>query len=181
MTPSMKPLTEDLIAVLAAEGKLYDQVAGLLDQEREALMGRRPDVILDLVRCKETVLMQIRTLEESRLLILRRMAKLLGVASERLTVSEIGRWIEDGLRERLKETSAGLRACLERIQQANAANARLCRNGADLIARIVESAVQESARSRQSIHAGQPGAYGGGATPGRTAAGLQSGAVRVRM
>ncbi len=144
-TTAMKALVEELIAVLSRQLGLYSGIRDLLEQEREALLSKKPSEVLDLAHRKETLLLQIRVLEESRELICLRLAKRLKLNPKTINISEIEKCCGDRIDPRLGRVREELRRCVGEIQEGNAVNSRLCQNGIDLIERIIRMAAEESA------------------------------------
>lgn len=164
---------EDLASVLSAQLDLYDQLAVLSETERAALVSHEPEVVFDLVRRKETLLLRLRTLEESRELSCLRLARDWNLKAGELTVSEIQRRCPDAaVATQLGELRDALRKTLSRIQKQNARNSVLCHQGMDLIGDLL----QASSRPTGGECAG--GGYG---LRGHGGAGMASGASPIRI
>ena len=71
----METLIGELIDTLAEQEALYDRLLALVEDEQQALKSETPDEVLGLVRRKETLVLEIRTLEESRRLICGRLVR----------------------------------------------------------------------------------------------------------
>ena len=153
----MQQQIDQLAETLAEQLELYNQVLQLLEHEHEALVSARPDAVLDLVRRKETVLLRIRTLDESRLLVLSRLARQWGLKPSAITFEDVERHAKGCDLARLTRVRGDLRQCLERVHRANETNSRACQNGSETIRRILESAARDAA--------GTANAYGPQAAP----------------
>jgi flagellar biosynthesis/type III secretory pathway chaperone len=156
----MKTLTDELTAILRGQLELYERVLGLVEQERTALSGKPPEIVLDLVRRKETLLLQIKTLEESRRLACARLAKLWGAPVAALTVREIARRAQGSAALALEDLRERLSDCVERLRKANDLNARLCRNGIDVVQRVLQSVARTHAHSDAADYAALGAANG---------------------
>lgn len=157
----MKTLVEELVTVLSRQLDLYSRIRDLLEEEREALISKKPAEVLDLAHRKETLLLQIRVLDESRELISLRLAKKWGLKPGDVNISEIEKRCGAGADPRLGGLRDELRRCVEEIREGNAVNSRLCRNGIEIIERILESAAEESAAGSPRGSASSPAKAGG--------------------
>ena len=155
----MPSLTEDLLLTLEKQTVLYDQVLGLMDQERTALLSRKPQDVLELVRQKETILLKIRTLDESRQLICQRLAKLWAVSASQITLSLVESHSDDVLASQVADVRYRMTECLERLRQANEVNANLCYQGIETIESIMQSAFATVSTDTQSASV-FPATYG---------------------
>jgi flagellar biosynthesis/type III secretory pathway chaperone len=166
----MKVLTEDLTAILKEQLALYDQVAELLEEERSALISKRPDQVLALVRRKETLLLRIKTLDESRRLVCARIAHEWRVPPASVTLREVekkmaGSPTADTLAADLPDLRRRMTQCMEKLREGNARNVKICQNGIDVIRRIVQSAAEADAQTNRGGYGpkyGRPGAAGVG-------------------
>ena len=154
----MNPLLEDLMEVLRGEVALYDGILALLAEEGQALLSRSPQTVLDLVRRKETLVLKIRTLEESRHLISQRLAKAWGTPAATLTLSEIAARSEPVSGAKLLEIRARMRSCVERLRVANERNSDLCRNGMETVRSIMEAVAGELNRPGRQAYGPRGGA-----------------------
>ena len=143
----MNAFLDDLIVVLGHEYELYGLVLQLLEAEETALLSREPDKALDLARRKETVLLRLQGLEESRQIVTVRLARLWGVRAADLPLREVARRAEEPERSRLEGLREALRGRLDAIRGAGERNNRLCSNGLDIIGRLFHGAARESAES----------------------------------
>jgi hypothetical protein len=161
----------DLTEVLKAQLDLYRQVNSLLDEEHAALMSHNPDDVLELVHRKETMLLRIRTLEETRQIITSRLAKAWSVDADKLRLSEIAERIENtNARNALSWVREGLREVMQSISDQHRRNAAVCQSGMQLISDIVQAAAKENATSKEGGHpskSAKSSAYGNAQKSGR--------------
>lgn len=164
-----KQHTIDLTEVLEAQLELYRRVKDLLDRESAALMSRRPDDVLELVHQKETLLLRIRTLEETRQIITARLAAERQIDPEKLKLSEIIENMTSGeQRARMSGVREGLKAIMRDIGEVHKRNATVCHSGMQLISDIVEAAARENGCGESGGTAARGGkaAYGNAAKHG---------------
>lgn len=143
----MNTFLNDLIVVLGHEHELYGLVLQLLEAEETALLSREPEKALDLARRKETVLLRLQALEESRQILAMRLARQWGVRAADLSLREVACHAEEPERSRLEALREALRERLDTIRGAGERNSRLCRNGLDIIVRLFHGAAQESGKN----------------------------------
>jgi len=171
--PAIVPMTvalfEDLASVLSAQLDLYGQLAVLSETERAALVSHEPEGVFDLVRRKETLLLRLRTLDESRELSCLRLARHWNLKAGELTVSEIQRRCPDAaMAAQLGELRDALRKILTRIQEQNARNSVICRQGMDLIGELLQASSRPAGGECAASGYGLRGAAGAGMTPGHS-------------
>lgn len=157
----MVALVSELTAILSEQAELYEQALALTNEEHDALRGRDPNLVIELVRRKETLLLQIKTLDESRRLILSRIAAAWQIPSSTLTITAIEKQIgavpEAAALVNVRERLAG---CVEKLHKANEINTRICQNGIEIMRRIVHG-VAQSGGSTGAKEGGSPwAAYG---------------------
>lgn len=155
----MQAHIEQLILVLNKELALYDQVLALMEEEHLCLEKRQPEDVLGIVRKKETLLLQIRTLDESRMLVCRRMARAWKLAPADLTLSDVVQRIEPPFRERLLLLKEQLRAAMDALKKANERSSNLCHRGLETIQAVFQGAARQEGGGRPQ-GGGKP--YGGG-------------------
>lgn len=134
----METLADELIAILDREADLYGQVLDLAREEQQALLSGPPDAVLGVVRRKDTLLLKIRTVDESRDLICTRLARRWGLSRKTLVLSEILEHCDAAAAERIAAVRDRLRDCVDRLGQTGRMNAVLCHSGIEAIRRVME-------------------------------------------
>jgi flagellar biosynthesis/type III secretory pathway chaperone len=153
----MEVIARDLVQVLVAQHALYDQLIGLLEIEQGALLSRQPGEALDVVRRKETLLLKIRTLDESRQIICQRLARRLGLPATELTITEIRSRLDPAQAESLADIQRQLRDTMERLKAMNERTNRLCSQGMDVVRDILRAVSrQENPGDAYGPRAGVP-------------------------
>ena len=140
----MNALCENLIDILSRQSERYDRVLEIVERERKALMDHRPSELESLVSAKEGLILEIRNLEEERLLVTLRLARFLNADPETLKTSDVIAQVDPGQGARLAAVRGALMDCMDRIGEINRINRRMCENGMALV-RDVMGAVAHAA------------------------------------
>jgi len=143
----MQALLAELASVLDKQADLFGVMRSLLEEEHAALRSRKPEEVLAFVRRKETILLQIRTLEESRRLICARLADRWHTPASSLTLGKILRCADAESAHRLSQVQARLGACVKDLQESNTRNARVCQSGILAVQRIMQSVSEANTES----------------------------------
>lgn len=122
-----------LIALLGQEQAIYEEMAELLDAEGEALNKMAAHRLSEIVTRKETLVLRVKALDESRRLLARRLGAALGIAGADLTLTNMAARASSGMGRRLIAAGESLRAAIERCRTINERNSVAARRGLDLI------------------------------------------------
>ncbi len=85
----MSEKAENLLQILAAEEALYEQLRDLLQREWELMVALDAAALEETARTKEELADEGRLLEESRVAVSAELAREIGVAAERPTLSQL--------------------------------------------------------------------------------------------
>ncbi|KAF0185845.1 MAG: hypothetical protein FD164_106 [Nitrospirae bacterium] len=110
------PLYDELIGVLEKEFELCAQLVGLLQKERDVIVGLDPAALELLLREKETMIAGIRLCDESR----ERVLASLGFAGR--TISDVAQLADNDYRERLTALASKFKAIVGSIAELNRFN-----------------------------------------------------------
>ncbi len=124
---------EALIALLGQEQAIYEEMAGLLAAEGEALAKMAAHRLGEIVSRKETLVLRVKALDESRRLLARRLGAALGIAGAELTLKNMAARASGGMGRRLIAAGESLRATIEQCREMNGRNSVAARRGLDLI------------------------------------------------
>ncbi|MEN6626583.1 MAG: flagellar protein FlgN [Candidatus Sumerlaeia bacterium] len=124
---------ESLIALLGQEQAIYEEMAEVLRAEGEALTSMAAHKLAELVSRKETLVLRVKALDESRRLLARRLGAALGLTGADLTVSRLAARAEGGMGWRLIAAGESLRAVIDECRKLNEKNGIAARRGLDLI------------------------------------------------
>jgi flagellar biosynthesis/type III secretory pathway chaperone len=120
----MKQLVDDLMTVLMAEATELTALIPLLEQEEKALLRGDAATVADLTTRKEAVVRELRRLEASRRGVLTSLGASLGLAPERLTLSEVLRAVPSSA-SRLSAMRTDLRTMLSSLATRHRRNGLL--------------------------------------------------------
>jgi flagellar biosynthesis/type III secretory pathway chaperone len=125
---------EALIDLLAQEEAIYRDMLVLLDEEREAMLRMRVDQVMRLTSRKETFVLRVKALDESRKMLARRLAAALGMPSDQVTVTRLCDSAPAGVAKRLAAAGAQLRHAVGACKAKNDANGQTAACGMKVIA-----------------------------------------------
>lgn len=158
---------EALISLLEQEAAIYEEMALLLDQEREALLGLALDRLGELTSRKETLGLRIKAMDESRKLLARRLGAAYGLAPDQVTLTTLGKLAPPDTAQRLGRIGQRLRETVERCQAVNDYNARAAHRGMDLVSGAIEYLIAQADPAGQVYQAPRPAGARGGYPPAR--------------
>lgn len=109
----------DLSDILTYNVELYDEMAEHLEQERKAFKSHSIGNLNENLKRKETIVLKIRTLEETRQRVLKLLAKVVKIDRGELTLTKLIELASDPLKERLISIHRKLKAAIERTNELN--------------------------------------------------------------
>lgn len=154
---------ESLIDLLEQEQAIYEELARLLEDEREALVKVAADRLGEIVARKETLALRIKALDESRKLLACRMGKACGYANEQVTVSALCEKAPPEVSGRLRKVAHSLRHVVEHCRELNQYNDRATRRGLDVISGVVKHLIDQADPAGKLYQKSKRPAYGHGA------------------
>ncbi|MCE5231074.1 flagellar protein FlgN [bacterium] len=122
-----------LIDLLGQEEAIYGEMAELLAVEGEALSAMAAHRLAEIVSRKETLVLRVKALDESRRLLSRRIGAALGLCGAELTITRIAGKLDPLMSRRLTAAGSALRNAVERCRKLNEHNSHAARRGLDLI------------------------------------------------
>jgi flagellar biosynthesis/type III secretory pathway chaperone len=134
----------DLYSLLDQEAGIYEQLAALLEAEREALVHLAASELGEICSRKETLALRIKALDESRRVLSERLGRRFGLAGEELTVTALLRFAPDALGDRLDAVRRRLQEQVERCKNINEYNARAAGRGLELIGGAIRHLIGDS-------------------------------------
>ena len=126
-----------LVEILAAEERLYLELRACLQRERAAMEELDSERLFHCVAEKEGLAAEGRVLEESRLVLARRLAEELGLDSQRPRLADICERLGDGFAG-LREARARLRALVVAVTELSEANASFAGNALAQVRRTLD-------------------------------------------
>ncbi len=148
----MERLYTQLIELLEQETSLYQDLLQILRDETDRLVANDAMGLLRVTRRKDTIALRIRSLEESRFLLMDKFGAALGRSAETLTVSDLCAVAPERTSERLSRVRQGARSVVEKATALNARNGRLAENSMRLLHGAMETLHQQLRAASQIVH-----------------------------
>ncbi|MBT8368878.1 MAG: flagellar protein FlgN, partial [Deltaproteobacteria bacterium] len=109
----MEHLLNKLIGVLAHATELYQALLGVVQNEKEAVVGLNLKQLNEACKAKDNILLKLRILEEQRLQVMHRIAAELGCSPEGLTLTRLSEQVDESYARRLLDCSTDLLALVQ--------------------------------------------------------------------
>ena len=148
----MEPLYNQLIELLEQETFLYRDLLAILRDETDRLVANDAMGLLKVTRRKDTIALRIRSLEESRYLLMEKFGAALGRPGDGLTVSDLCAVAPEALRDRLCPVRDTARAVVEKATALNTRNGRLAESSMRLLHGAMETLHQQLRSACQVVH-----------------------------
>ena len=157
----MLPSCESLLDLLHQELSIYGDLSILLQEERAAMHAMAIDPLTQATSRKETLLLRIKALDESRKLLAQRLAAELGLTREQVTLTHLAEVLPAAQAAPLRAAGNALRKRVEECQELNRHNAMAAERGMDLVNRSIQYLV-ETADPAGMVYqkSRKPAAYG---------------------
>ena len=126
-------ILDQLLSVLNQETVLYRTMLTVIDKEEVAVMRSALNPLNEAGMEKENILKKLRTVEEQRCLLVRKLSEILGYPYRDLTLSKISQLVDEPFAGRLKQVSTDLAVLLDRLRRANRRNHRLITHSLELL------------------------------------------------
>ena len=126
-------ILDQLLSVLNQETVLYRTMLTVIDKEEAAVMRSALNPLNEAGMEKENILKKLRTVEEQRCLLVRKLSEILGYPYRDLTLSKISQLVDEPFAGRLKQVSTDLAVLLDRLRRANRRNHRLITHSLELL------------------------------------------------
>jgi flagellar biosynthesis/type III secretory pathway chaperone len=134
MSPmKMNEILDQLLRVLNQETELYRTMLTVIDKEEAAVIRSALNPLNEAGMEKENILKKLRTVEEQRCLLVRKLSEVLGYPYRDLTLSKISQVVDEPFAGRLMQVSTDLSMLLDRLRSANRRNHRLITHSLELL------------------------------------------------
>jgi flagellar biosynthesis/type III secretory pathway chaperone len=129
----MNHLLDKLIGVLTHATELYQSLLGVVQNEKDAVVGLNLKQLNEACKAKENLLLKLRILEEQRQQVMARVADQLGCSSQGLTLTRLSHEVDETYSRRLRDRSTDLLALIQTLQEATQQNKSLMSHSMQLI------------------------------------------------
>ena len=129
----METIFEKFTELLEKECGLYGSLLEILQTEKEALVGSRIEELQEILKVKENLLLKIRILEDQRHRSLRKIAELLELKAQDVTLKRLSNIIGEPHSSKLKNCSSKLLSIAQSIQEINNSNRSLLIHSIELV------------------------------------------------
>ena len=123
----------ELISILQCEIKSFSTLLELLIIEEKGLIDSDNYLLIDVLGRQEDLMSSIACLEKSRQELVGRIASLLELDADTLTITKISGYLNDPLRRELQETAHVLTEINENLKRKKTINTLLIRQGAFMV------------------------------------------------
>jgi len=120
--PDVSPLLDSLIDLLKREIAVYGELQTAITQERLILLKPSFDHILESNSKKETVLLKARMLEEGRLKVVKKIAKMLDLEERDINLTTLLSYADCGQEKDLRECQSILHGLVAKNREMNQNN-----------------------------------------------------------
>jgi flagellar biosynthesis/type III secretory pathway chaperone len=129
----MQPLLERLSEILSQEIAQYSKLLDILSVERHAIVGDSAERIHDILKQQETLILELKTLEEARVTIMDKFVEQFQTSTQKLTLLELATLVKEPFASEYKELSRQLGELLQQLEQVNRDNMYLIDHSLDYV------------------------------------------------
>ncbi|MDX1709116.1 MAG: flagellar protein FlgN [Desulfobacterales bacterium] len=129
----MEHLLNKLIGLLTHATELYQALLGVVQNEKEAVVGLNLKQLNEACKAKDNLLLKLRILEEQRQQVMDRVADELGCSAQRLTLTRLSQQVAPSYARRLLDRSTDLLALIQILQEVTQQNKSLMTHSMQLI------------------------------------------------
>ena len=139
MTAAVAPVGSELVALLADELGLYDQLLDLARREREAVLGPDPGQLERVVAAKESLIAQVGRLEARRREWIADWARAAGVDPAGLTLSGLAALLPSEVASELDAAGERLLARVRELGELSFRNRNLVSSALNVVSRRLDA------------------------------------------
>jgi hypothetical protein len=129
----MNLLLDKFLNVLKLHTELYRSLLSVLKEEHGAIVESRVEKLNRTNNEKEALVLKIQNQEDLRLNILERLADVLALPVQELTLEKLSQYTEDPYSKWLKTSRENLLSLTKKVRESNAQNRSLLTHSVDLI------------------------------------------------
>ncbi len=130
---NLESILTDLCDLLHRECDTYQSLLSLLQKERKIVVDCSIEDLIQTNKEKENLVLTIRILEQSREAILEKLAEMMGLSSDELTVSILEGRVEEPFASELRSLRSNLSAVLQSIREVNEENRIFLQHSVDFV------------------------------------------------
>lgn len=109
----------EMADIISRNIELYEQMAEQLQRERRDFVSHSVKNLNENLKRKEVIVLKLRALEETRQVVTRAAAKIIGTGKKDLTLSKLIKLAADPLKERLTSLRQKLKEVIEKTNELN--------------------------------------------------------------
>jgi flagellar biosynthesis/type III secretory pathway chaperone len=121
----MESLLRSLSEILSQEIVQYSKLLGVLSDERRVLVGNSPERINELLKLQNTLILELKALEEARVTVMEKLIEQFQTSAQKLTLAQLALLVEEPFATEYRDLSRQFRELLRRLEQVNQNNAYL--------------------------------------------------------
>ncbi|MGD8990781.1 MAG: flagellar protein FlgN [Desulfobacterales bacterium] len=129
----MEYLLNKLIGLLANATELYRALLGVVQNEKEAVVGLNLKQLNEACKAKDNLLLKLRILEEQRQQVMERVAAKLECSAQGLTLTQLSQQVDEFYARQLLDRSTDLLALIQSLQEVTQQNKSLMSHSMQLI------------------------------------------------
>jgi flagellar biosynthesis/type III secretory pathway chaperone len=129
----MEHLLKELLGLLEHATELYQSLFGVVQQEKDAVVGLNLQQLNQACKAKDNLLLKLRILEEQREQLMDKLASELGCSPQEISLTQLSHWVEEPFAGMLRERSTDLLSLIQTLQEANQQNKTLLTHSLELI------------------------------------------------
>lgn len=129
----MELLLRRLSEILSQEIAQYSRLLDILSTERWTLVGNNIERINEILKHQETLILELKALEEARTTIMDKLVELFQTSTQKLTLVELASQVEEPFASEYKKLSGQFSKLLQQVEQVNRNNAYLIDRSLDYV------------------------------------------------
>ncbi len=129
----MEHLLEKLFGLLEHANELYQTLFGLVQKEKEAVVGLNLQQLNEACKAKDNLLLKLRILEEQREQLMDKLAVVMNCEPNEISLTQLSYRVKEPYAGRLRSASAKLLSLIQELQEANQQNKMLLSHSLALV------------------------------------------------
>ncbi len=151
----MNTLLSELVTILNREIELHKELLSCIQQDRCLLIDLRVDDLFENSKRKETLIVKIKMLEESRVSLVEQLSPHYEFSHQPLTLSDLVSAVEEPYRSALNTSRSTLHALIKSIQEVNQGNTLIAKDSIFYFNRSLDFLNQAFSVNPTYLHSGR--------------------------